>query len=469
MVQDHDYHHLEQTIVAFVASTRDYLAIRPEDNVLILRPNRIHYLNATAATMLSHLYQQNPLQIRNFIHTFSSRYQVGPERIVDDLNKLIQSLSLLLRNDPLHAPLVRIAPFGTNQYRYPVLSEIALTYRCQLRCTFCYASAPTRGRHGAQMTTQQLKMVIDKIVDQAHVPTLSFTGGEPTMHRDVLHLIAYARSRGLRVNLITNGIRSARRTFAEQLAEAGLHSAQVSLESGHPAIHDAIVQRPGAFHRTIAGIRNLKAVGIHTHTNTTITRNNVDSLPHLIDLLADMGQEYLSMNMVIRTGEAVGKTDIDYRSIGEILLRLKAHAEARGMRFVWYSPLPYCLFNTIANGLGGQSCSAADGLLSIAPDGQVLPCSSFERGIGNLLTEDFTTIWNSPAARYWRNKQFTPPGCKGCQLENLCHGACPLYWDEQGNFDAIRTYMRHTWPWQKLWWRVKRRLIGRVWGVGITR
>ena len=29
---------------------------------------------------------------------------------------------------------------------YPVLSEIALTYRCQNRCDFCYAPVPTGER-----------------------------------------------------------------------------------------------------------------------------------------------------------------------------------------------------------------------------------------------------------------------------------------------------------------------------------
>lgn len=463
-----DTNHLQQTVASFVESTRDHLYIRPEDNLLILRPNRMNFLNHTAVAMLHQLYSQKPIiNTDAVIHDIAARYQVPPERVGHDLGQLIQSLSLMLRNDPLHAPLVRTVPFGTNQYHYPVLSEIALTYQCQLRCTFCYASAPGRGRTFARMTTEQVKTIIDKIVDQAHAPTLSFTGGEPTTHRDLPDLIAYARSRGLRVNLITNGIRSAKATFVERLAEAGLHSAQVSLEAGDAATHDGIVQRSGAFNRTLSGIRNLKAAGIHTHTNTTINRDNVETLPRLIDLLAEMGQEYLSMNMVIRTGDAVGKKDIDYRTIGDILHRLKAHAEERGMRFVWYSPVPYCLFNTIANGLSGQSCSAADGLLSIAPDGQVLPCSSFEQGLGNLLHDDFDKIWNSPAARYWREKKFLPPGCKGCELAYLCHGACPLYWDEQGNFDAIKNHMRQTWPWDHLVWRLKRQIIGRVKGVGI--
>ena len=38
---------LQQFASSFVESTRDYVFVRPEDNLLILRPNRIHYLNST--------------------------------------------------------------------------------------------------------------------------------------------------------------------------------------------------------------------------------------------------------------------------------------------------------------------------------------------------------------------------------------------------------------------------------------
>jgi radical SAM protein with 4Fe4S-binding SPASM domain len=374
---------------------------------------------------------------------------------------------LLLQGKGGCAPAVRSTPFGTHQRKYPVLSEIAVTYRCNNRCFFCYASSPERGRQVQEMTTSQVIAIIDKIVDQAKVPTVSFTGGEPTLRPDLPELIAYAKSRNMRTNLITNGVRSSDYEFVQQLKKAGLDSAQVSLEAGNAAIHDDIVAHPGAFEKTIQGVRNLKAAAIHTHTNTTINTRNRAALFELIDFLADMGQEYLSMNMVIRTGGAVGSQDLSYSQIGELVLNLKERTEARGMRFVWYSPTPYCLFNPAAHGLGSQSCAAADGLLSIAPDGQVLPCSSFEHGIGNLLEEDFSALWNRQPARYWREKQFLPPGCQDCDLAELCCGACPLYWDEQGGFMEIAGHTRQVNAWQRWLWEGKRRWLGQVHGVGI--
>jgi radical SAM protein with 4Fe4S-binding SPASM domain len=458
---------LQDFVSEFISSTRGYVFVRPEDNLLILRPNKIHYLNRTATEMLSALYAQERPDVATVVHETAGRYRVPEAQVRDDLERLLQSLALVLQDREGAAPALRKAHFGSHVRNLPVLSEIALTYRCQNRCTFCYASAPHRGQEVREMTTAQVTRVLDAIVDDARVPTVSFTGGEPTLRPDLPELIAYARSRRLRTNLITNGLRCGANGYVERLTTAGLDSAQVSLEAADPAVHDAIVGHPGAWQRTVQGIHNLKRAAIHVHTNTTINRLNRHCLLALVDFLAEMDQPYLSMNMVIRTGDAVGTMDIGYTEIGELVLALKERAEEHGMRLVWYSPVPLCLFNPIAHGLGSQSCSAADGLLSIAPDGSVLPCSSFEQGVGNLLREPFDLVWNRRAALYWRQKEFLPPGCRGCDLADLCCGACPLYWDERGDLSEIEPHLAPTSALSRLVWRAKRRWHGQVRGVGM--
>lgn len=451
----------------FVASTKDYVFIRPEDQLLILRPNKIHHLNQTGCEMLSALYDQVSPDPSAVVAATAETYGVSRARVAHDLDRLLRSLALVLEDKEGIAPAVRRTAFGSHTRELPVLSEIALTYKCQNRCTFCYASAPERGRQTPEMTTIQVRQIIDAIVDDARVPTISFTGGEPTLRGDLPELVAYAKSRGLRTNLITNGLRCSDEGYVGRLAEAGLDSAQVSLEAADSSTHDAIVGKEGAWRRTVRGLGFLKAASIHVHTNTTINSLNRTGLLELVDFLASLEQPYLSMNMVIRTGDAVGSMEVGYREIGDLILPVKERAEELGMRLVWYSPVPLCLFNPVAHGLGSQSCSAADGLLSIAPDGSVLPCSSFEQGVGNLLHEPFERIWNRRATRYWRSKAFLPPCCSDCELSALCCGACPLYWDERGDLSEIEEYVAVSRAVPKLMWRAKRRLLGRVRGVGV--
>jgi radical SAM protein with 4Fe4S-binding SPASM domain len=100
------------------------------------------------------------------------------------------------------------------------------------------------------------------------------------------------------------------------------------------------------------------------------------------------------------------------------------------VELVWYSPLPLCIFNTVAEGLGNRGCAAADGLLHVGPAGDVLPCSSFAHGeaLGNLLRQPFDEIWQSEPARFFRGKRMMPPRCAGCPDAAACQGACVLYW-----------------------------------------
>ena len=456
-----------------VKSTREYIYIRPEDRLIILRPNKVHHLNETATVMLKELYNgDGSVDVNSVVCRVAEEYGVGEERVAEDLRNLLISVAALLNDDVCGAPLVRQAPFGSHHRDLPVLSEIALTYSCQNQCTFCYASSPDRGRQMPEMTTEEVKVVLDRIYDEAHCPTVSFTGGEPTLRPDLAELVSYAKSKGMRVNLITNGLRSASEDYVARLAEAGLDSAQVSVEAGSAEIHDAIVQHPGAFERSSRAVHVLRGAGIHTHTNTTICGRNRSHLLDLVDYVANhLGSEYLSMNMVIRTGTALShpEDDITYSEIGSLIRPVMGRAEEKGMRLVWYSPVAYCLFNPIEAGLGSKSCAAADGLLSVNPAGELLPCSSFERGIGDLVHRPFEEVWQSRAALYWRRKEFLPPVCVNCELKHICCGACPLYWDERGGFEELRGIAPGAPLAANTLWSLRGRLWSRTRGVGLAR
>lgn len=454
-----------------VNATREYIYIRPEDGLIILRPNKVANLNRTANEMLNRLYQGDTVpDVQEMIADMAGRYEVSADQVEGDLYRLLQSVAALLNDRIGAAPAVVSTPFRSHQRDLPVLSEIALTYRCQNRCTFCYASSPDRGPDVPEMSTDEVKLILDRIMDEARCPTVSFTGGEPTLRQDLPALIAYGKSKGMRVNLITNGLRCASEDFVAALAEAGLDSAQVSLEGPTAAIHDAITQHPGAFERATRAVHLLRQAGIHTHTNTTICGGNREHLLELVDYIADaLHSEYFSMNMVIRTGTALDhpQDDIHYSEIGDYIVAVQERAQAKGTRLVWYSPLPYCYFNPITHGLGSKSCACVDGLLSVNPSGELLPCSSYERGIGNLLKEPFDKVWFSRTALYWRRKDFVPPMCQRCEIRDICCGACPLYWDERGSFDELVCKAPKAPPLAHLIWRIKQRLWSGTQGVGL--
>lgn len=448
-----------------VKSTKAHIFVRPDDGLLIIRPNKVHFLNDTASELLSDMYTQPEGNAYQAVANISRKYSKDEEHVAEDAYKLLQTMLEMLKNPDFVPGTVRQKPFGSHKRDLPVLSEIALTYDCQNKCVFCYASAPERCDELKEMTTDEVKQVLWKIRNVAKVPTVSFTGGEPTLRKDLPELVAYAKSLDLRVNLITNGIISGLTDLPDKLKEAGLDSAQVSLEASTAEVHDRVVGLKGAFESTVKGIMKLKALGIHTHINTTICSDNID---HMVSLpkfaKEELGLTYESMNMVIRTGHAQDHPDeIGYTEVAKKLPEIQRACHEAGIKLVWYSPMPYCIINTVACGIGTTSCAAADGLLSIAPDGSVLPCSSFKDGMGNILRQNFDDIWWSSQALYFRRKKFIPPVCKDCDKANVCLAACPLYWDNKGCFDELGKGKSQV---GTLVWKAKRRLLGKSRPVG---
>lgn len=421
----------------YLDRVRPHFEVREEDALLIVLPNRAVKLNPTAVAILGQLKRGASIDevLAPLGETTDRRADVW--YFLRDFHSLLSGCL----GEGRGRKAVRRVPHPRSFNKLPVLSEVALTYRCNLRCAFCYASCGCRmpaGGHRAdsssgEMTTRDVIRVLEIIRRDARVPSVSFTGGEPTLRPDLEELVAAAVARGLRVNLITNAALLAGADRAHRLRAAGLHSAQVSLEGPGPQVHERLTGVPGSFDRTLDGLKALRQAGVHVHTNTTLNSANEESIEAIIRLIADLGLERLSMNLIIPAGSAsVLDLQVRYTRVGDLVERARAEAWRQGIEFHWYSPTPLCLYNPLAAGLGNKSCAACDGLLSVSPSGDVLPCSSYPEPVGNLLQVPFREIWKSARAEFFRQKEFVPRECRGCGDLNVCAGACPLYWSALG-------------------------------------
>jgi radical SAM protein with 4Fe4S-binding SPASM domain len=417
----------------FITRVKPYIFVRLEDNLLIKRPNMAQKINPSGARILKALLDGMPIK------SLLERLPATPEKTRDIalfIHAVRQQLEGTLDEFTLN-PAVEVSPFDMKFSTLPVLSEIALTYRCNCTCAFCYAGCgctadPTGDE--AEMTYAEITRILEILFNDARVPSVSFTGGEPTLVPFLPELVRYAKDLGMRVNLITNGTRISRE-FACELAGHGLDSAQVSLEGVAAAVHDSLVRLPGAFDLATAAVRHLSDAGIVTHTNTTITRHNLEECVEMPRFVRDkLGRDRFSMNLVIPAGSGAEHEElcVPYSTIGQYLEEIMAASKDAGVEFMWYSPVPMCMFNSVAHGLGNKGCSACDGLISIAPSGDVLPCSSCADPVGNLLKEPFEQVWQSQRAVKYREKSYAHPECRACEDFYMCHGACPLYWDKKG-------------------------------------
>jgi len=421
----------------FIDRVRPYIFVRESDNIIIKRPNQAQQVNPQGARILKSLLDGAS------VNQLLDRVGREPHKAHD-----IQSFMLEVKrfmegalDEICHSDALEVRPFRMSFAKLPILSEVAITYRCNLKCTFCYAGCNcTRNPVGDdhEMTTAEVKQVLCKIYQDAEVPSVSFTGGEATLRPDLTELVRFAAELGMRVNLITNGT-CVTEQYARDLAEHGLDSAQVSLEGVTPETHDGITTVKHSFRRAVAAVHNLRAAGVHVHTNTTINRDNLHECRTMPEFVGrELGLEKFSMNLVIPSGTAAlnRRLAVRYSELGPVLLDIIAASKWHGVEFMWYSPTPMCLFNPIVHGLGNKGCSACDGLLSVGANGDVIPCASYDESVGNMLAGDVLDVWHSERAKLFRSKFLAHTECRRCEHFEICNGACPLYWRAMG-FDEL--------------------------------
>lgn len=327
----------------------------------------------------------------------------------------------------------------------PYKVDVVVQYGCNNQCGHCYN--PPERRRQPPMSFQTWKQLLRKLSDLG-VPHLILTGGEPTLCPDLPERIRLARQYGFVVGLNTNGRRLSDPAYTAQLAQAGLNHVQITLLSHQPEIHNRL-SRAGAeqplcsgdpFAETLCGIQNALAAGLHTVTNTTLTKHNTQEAESLVDFLYQVGIRTFAMNGIIRSGHGKQFPDaLAEEQLGPVLLCVRDRAAELGMRFLWYTPTQYCRFSPLELELGPRRCNAGQYSICIEPNGDVLPCQSYYQPVGNLLRDPWSVIWESPLFRRLRARTEDPAGaglpecCWQCPDLPVCAGGCMLAFSETRN------------------------------------
>lgn len=427
--------------------SRLHLRLDPDGHgTLIVNANRVVHLNPTAALM-TYLVLEKTDQAAA-VRAIQKQYRVGRGQALVDLQAVNAQLDELVRPDgacPVHdLDLETVAPFSARPSA-PYRLDLALTYRCNNDCAHCYnVEHPPITRHSSpgifdgELDTEGWKRVLDKAWELG-IPHIIFTGGEPTLREDLPELIAHAEANGQITGLNTNARRLSDARFVNRLVEAGLDHVQITLESNRPEVHDRMVRAKGAFAQTVKGIRNALATRLYVMTNTTMLQDNVETIPETLDFLAELGVPTVGLNALIYSGRGaeVG-TGLAETELAPLLETARRKTELYGQRLVWYTPTQYCNFDPVQMDLGVKGCTAALYNMCVEPDGGVLPCQSYYRQLGNLLADDWDSIWNHPLAVRLRERRGLPEKCDGCALLAECGGGCPLTFEDRETPGEVR-------------------------------
>lgn len=116
-------------------------------------------------------------------------------------------------------------PFSkANMYRFPWSSNdnpigwLEVTDKCNIYCRGCYRM---NGKAGHK-PFDQIKEEINLLQKMRNCDNISIAGGEPLLHPDILDIVAYIRSRGMKPMILTNGVKLVdNRPLIEDLKQAG--------------------------------------------------------------------------------------------------------------------------------------------------------------------------------------------------------------------------------------------------------
>jgi radical SAM protein with 4Fe4S-binding SPASM domain len=395
------------------------------DGILVINAAKVLHLNRTATEIAKLLIEEkSPEEAARII---SRRYHVDRKTAQADFERLRDNILTLARTDEIcpitYLDVERIEPFQT-PVSAPYRMDLALTYRCNDDCAHCYVG---RDKDYPELSTEEWKRVIDRCWDLG-IPHICFTGGEPTIRDDLRALVEYAEDVGLVTGLLTNGRRLSDRAYLDGLLAAGLDHVQITIESHDETIHDKMVGCQGAWRETVEGVRNCVDADVYLMTNTTLTTLNAPGIEQTIDFLAGLGVNAIACNGLIYSGQGreVG-TGIPEGELEPILRRVQEATRRNAVRFIWYTPTRYCELHPVEMELGVKACTAALYNMCVEPNGDVIPCQSYYKALGNILKDDWATIWDNPVTKCLRDRTWAPAECLDCPDFPLCGGGCPLY------------------------------------------
>lgn len=294
------------------------------------------------------------------------------------------------------------------------------TYKCNLRCPYCEASAGKAAEN--ELTTEEVKGLIDDLNNMG-VKRLLISGGEPLLRQDLIEIMELARRRNLELGLVTNGFFVEDRWDDLRRFKYFLYFTSMD---GVPEYSNRMRGSEDAFKRAMIGLELFGRLDVPIRmVNTVVHPGNIDQLESLLEILKNSSANCWRLSPIANVGRAAMATDYsltgkDLRYLADFIRKYQGPIK---IEFGESHAYLGCFDSRI---LGRPFfCGAGLTRCSIMPDGEVMGCHqvydiSFSEG--NIRDKPFPKIWREGFARF-RKHRF-PLLCQSCSHLNQCQGGC---------------------------------------------
>lgn len=275
------------------------------------------------------------------------------------------------------------------------------TIHCNQDCPFCSANETSANVLPPDVMLRRIARAARK-----GVRYLSFSGGEPTLSKDLVHFIRAASRLGIRdIELVTNGTLLDGDEKVRPLKEAGLNRAFVSLHGHDELVSRRATSKVGDHARTVRAIDALLAHQIDTELNHVISSLNYPYLPRFATFVADRWKRRVGVSFAFVTPQfrALDQTALIPR-ISEVIPYLR-----RAMRTMVDRGVPF----TVGSRQGIPPCFL----------GEYLAWSDVFHVAARAHAED-------------EPQKTQGPRCRECRFARECTGLWKPYADRYG-FDEL--------------------------------
>jgi radical SAM protein with 4Fe4S-binding SPASM domain len=293
-------------------------------------------------------------------------------------------------------------------YDRPLSVIWEITYACNQNCAYCIARAGSP--QPDELTRKEIDAVLKELIE-FKVGLINITGGEPLLKKDtVLYIAQRASENGISLELLTNAV-LVTPEVAQEISEAGIEYAQVSLDCVHPEVHDEQRGVKGAWEKAVTGIANLKAVGVEVIVSATITSKNIQYIEETKKFLRKIA-DTIKIVPVLPMGRGEGS---QYLLTPDMYFTyLKSKNTENGILTDFIFPREQCSIGTTP---------------VITPTGDVYPCmlTKYEElKLGNVRETTLESIYENSELLHelfsWNIDDIEP--CNACWNKYYCGGGC---------------------------------------------
>jgi len=243
------------------------------------------------------------------------------------------------------------------------------------------------------------------LAKERNTSIISFSGGEPTIRKDLVKAVKLAHSTGFEtIEIQTNGCMLGYKEYFEELVNAGVNRVLVSIHAPNAELEDFLTQTKGSFKAKLRGLRYLEEYNIEKRTNTVINRYNYRQLPEIAEFLLKFKKNTKTnhLNFIIPDGFAKQ----NFRELVPKMIEAKPFIEKACSILVEGGAAPF-LHNLYPCIISGYS--------------QVMAELSTTDTL--LIGPDFKIDLQENRHKY-REKG---PECKNCKYDNICVGPFTEY------------------------------------------